>query len=220
MAIIQTILTLVISTSTVLTLLYKTGYKNIRKRENDYYNNVLKPIVETIKSNNNVNITKSLGKIVKFSDDSVPKYIFYLMSQSENEKLKKVLIYDYFDIYDCEENLISNVLKFFKKIMVYIFIFLSILLAVVFAFNFSSHISLVIFTSIKESKLDTFNIKELLQSLQLFVLDFLLLFISVFSLYCAKFSNTYMYTFKKKRIENIVKKKVKKYNKIMDNFFY
>lgn len=124
---ITLISSIITSVITVGTVIYKIGFKSDRKREKKYYEKVLQPFVKAISQDSNVNILKFIKRITTRTNDYVPKYIFYLVDQKKSEDLKKVLLYDYFDIYENDVNMIGYIFRVGQKILTYCLVFAGVL---------------------------------------------------------------------------------------------
>lgn len=83
---------------------YELLFKSGRKRLDAYYEEFLKPFYVAYKKNKNINAVKFIKPLFKIDNDNIPKYILYLMEQKEAEKLKKVLLYDYYELYKNDDN--------------------------------------------------------------------------------------------------------------------
>lgn len=68
-----------------LSLIYNTFLKGTYNRKRKYYNGILKPFIEKYKANRNINSIKFIKKISNCTDDEIPKYIFYLIQNGEEE---------------------------------------------------------------------------------------------------------------------------------------
>ncbi len=128
---VQAGITFILSLITFGTVIYKLVIKNIHKREDEYYKKVLKPFIIEYSNNKNINAAKYIKRIVNREDDYVPKYIFYLLDNNSKEELKKVLIMDYFDLYNNDTNNIMRVSNYLQKALLYVgMIFVLIFLSV------------------------------------------------------------------------------------------
>lgn len=209
---------------TSVTLVYKLIIKNGNKKEQKYYEDLLKPFVKILCENKQKDAIKFVRSTLDFSDDCIPKYISYLIraNNSENkelrdDKIKKVMICDYLDIYENDKKIYKNGINFIYRFVYYIYIVLGILSltagsaligvglmsAIISSYNrlLSSNIEIIAFTNtiITGGALITFSFLAYL-------------FIDLW--------NYDRYTLSNKKIERIINKRIKSYEKINKKFFY
>ena len=120
---VQAVITFILSLITFGTVIYKLIIKKTHKREDEYYDKVLKPFIIKYAKNKNINAVKCIREIVHREQDYVPKYIFYLLDNNRKEELKKVLIVDYFDLYNNDSNNIVRGSNYLQKALLYVGMF-------------------------------------------------------------------------------------------------
>ena len=86
------------------------------KREDDYYNKVLRPYIKKVHENSSNNKADDLFNEIDIDEPFIPPYIRYVYynendKNKRNEKLNKMLIIDYIKMYENEDRAIS---RFFK----------------------------------------------------------------------------------------------------------
>ena len=115
---VNTAVALITAIIGVISTVYKIGFKKNDERLNAYYKNVLKPFIVEYKNNKKVNAAKFMKSVVNYDDDFVPKYVFSLMHSESKEELKKVLIYDYFELYHNDDNIMKMIInKIYRMII-------------------------------------------------------------------------------------------------------
>lgn len=211
------IIAVIVAVIGVLTTIYKLGFKNNHSRTKEYYKSILNPFAVAYKENKNINSVKFIKKRAKRDNDNIPKYIFYLVDNDKKDELRKVLLYDYFDFYDNDSNMMNKFARIISKGLIYVIVFLSYL------FLFAGAILLVrivfmFFESLPyiqkiEIEFNGIIMKGGLSFLWLIGMDFLFfIFYLVFMLF-ARFFNIDMYTFKEKRIKGMINHKIRVYDK-------
>ncbi|WP_031390506.1 hypothetical protein [Kineothrix alysoides] len=95
-------LSIIISAITATaTFLHNFVFKNINKREDEYYEKVLIPFYNIYYYNSNINAVKFYKKLgIPVSAEYIPKYLLFLLKSNDEEKLKKILILDYLLLYN------------------------------------------------------------------------------------------------------------------------
>lgn len=208
----------------ICTTIYKKIFKNGFKREQEYYRKVLLPYVEKNKSGN-ANALHEIIIQIKRTDEYIPKYIWYLIDKSQNQTdnatsnddLHKVLIYDYLDIYPNDDNMMGRLAGIVTKIATDVMTFLAFIILV-----FGSIICVAVFNKLfpigtgKIIDLAAFNIK----SLQELFLGIGCMVVYVVTIYVAMIINQDRYTAKKKKIETMINRKVKDYDKHVEDYVY
>ena len=129
---ISFIVNIIILFIAMCTPIYNTFFKRSIKREREYYNKILIPFVENLKSGNE-DALQEVKSQIKYTDECIPKYILYLVDISQHQidstitdkKLSKVLIYDYMDIYPNNDNRMIRVARESMKVLVYLLLFLA-----------------------------------------------------------------------------------------------
>lgn len=212
---IITTITTVIGSGTII---YNLLLRDSRKRKAQYYEELLKPFVVEYKSNLDITMTSFLNNKADCSNDNIPKYVFYLIDKCQKENkiedksidnqeiIKKVLIYDYFDLYSNEYNKKIHIFEVIKKLVTYIMILTS------FVFLFSS----VWYTS---NFMIEFAKERIINNYSNLLFGIKCLFLSVIFALLPDFFYDDMYTTKKHKIEKLINKKVKRYDKVQDKYF-
>lgn len=220
------ILVLVSGITTVFTFvfsIYKLIFKEGREREENYYQTVLKPyIFQYIKCEeiDTINVIKTK---IKRNDNNVPPYVFYLVDEGIEEDLRRVLIYDYMTIYPNDANRLGRIMEFILKIIFYLFFTLSVLSMLICTF-FLSYGLLDTLSAIVNALLSVVTSKEivLIEWNEIFATIVCGLIFEGVSVTCIKLANAYnidRYTIKKKKIQGIIKRTLRKYEKNIDKYF-
>lgn len=209
----EKLLLLVTSAIGTLTAIYKLVFKKDSKRKKVYYEKVLVPFIVAYKKNSNINSIKFLKSIADNGNDDIPKYIFWLLEQNQKEGLKKVLLYDYFDLYKNDSNQMDWLTYYISRILEYV-IFMG---AYVLAFLGGAFFGLW-FYSILIAIWESIESGNVLWSDMLNSLENILYFsvcegLYILIIFVVKKLNRDMYTYNKKKIEKIIEKKIKRYNK-------
>lgn len=87
---------------------FDKGEKKYELMKDMYFEKVLKEYHIRYVEDNKINSVRFIKKNYKKSDSYIPRYIFYLVDNNEKEKLKQVLLEDYFNYYPNFENSLSN----------------------------------------------------------------------------------------------------------------
>ncbi|MGU8529934.1 hypothetical protein [Clostridium perfringens] len=160
------LITALLGIITILGTYFNKEYDNYREFENDYFNELLRKYMIAYRKNKNINAIKYIRKNHNYSDVYIPSYINYLIGTKNKEDLHKVLIVDYFEGINSEENMFR---KTFHKILNLGKVIL-LLLIVGFLFFTVSKFSIKIVEIIKNNDLS--NIKlfliELLIAIAIF----------------------------------------------------
>lgn len=219
---IESIIAIITAAISLLITIYKMVFKHNVGRSKAYYQDILIPFIDAYTKNNNIKPTRFLKNIAKRTNDNIPKYIFYLIDNKQDEKLKKVLIYDYFDIYHNDDNTMRKITKGIQKVLSYILFCFSFL-----ALFFSSYcIALAIYTlfsNIYYIFSNNIEFKNVLsQQLKQFYFQVTMSFLFFgISLLCVKVSSIFSddtYTLKEVKIKHLINKRVQTYDKKYDTF--
>lgn len=108
------LITALLGIITILGTYFNKEYDNYREFENDYFNELLRKYMIAYRKNKNINAIKYIRKNHNYSDVYIPSYINYLIEAKNKEDLHKVLIVDYFEGINSEENIFR---KTFHKIL-------------------------------------------------------------------------------------------------------
>ena len=185
---------------------------------------VLIPYIQAYKSGNE-NALQDIINQIKRTDEYVPKYIWYLIDEFQNkthnvtssERLQKVFIYDYLDIYPNDDNMMSRLARIIIKILTYIIIWLAFTFLVMGSVSFAVVIN-------KLFPIGTGKIIDLLAinitSLHELLLGIGCMVLYVVTIYAAIIINQDRYTAKKKKIESMINRKVKDYDKHVEDYVY
>lgn len=228
------IVALIISTIGAGTTIYKKLFNGERKRKKKYYESLLKPFIIEYRKNSTTDAIDFVISNMEGIDDAIPKYVFYLidlhtkqikdLSQQETteqpsnefkEKLAKILITDYLNLYPNEHTRTCSIYELVRKLLNYLLLFLSFVSLFASAFMISS--SLLSFVTCFLSETQPLR-GDLLQN---FSGLFSGILVSVFGLILAVASDRLsedMYTTKKKAIEKLVSKKIKRHDKRIDDY--
>lgn len=218
----ESIIAIITSAIALITTIYKTCFKTEASRSQAYYKKILVPFVIEYKKKSDIVPTKFLKNIVKRSNDNIPKYIFFLMEQGEDEKLKKVLIYDYFDIYHNEENKMSGIIRMIYRAVAYFIFIISFIILF-----YSGYFMAVVFYTILFSTYQLIS-EELNGAIiqsgageSIFLLAIIAIVMFGMSIFCAVIAselNVDNYTLKEKKIKRLIERRVKTYDKKMRMF--
>ena len=80
----QKVIALAISIAGILTTIYRMVFVKRKRRQQAYYQKLLKLFIKAYHENNHINAVEFINEKVERNDDDIPKYIFYLMDQNEN----------------------------------------------------------------------------------------------------------------------------------------
>lgn len=204
----------IISVITSIVSAFFLCFKKNTKKEREYYNDIVLPFIVEYKRN---------SKIVR-SKIFIPPYIHYLYDNNEKEKLEKVLIYDYLALSDNQINMINKGLSIVSDMIYYFFVvfsFIVFLLSIIFMIN--SIVSL----GFHYSALESYDISMLLSSQAISIIGNIIYAFIVFAIAIAltKITITYFkvndrYTISKKHIKNSIDKKINKYPKILNKYYF
>ena len=228
------IVALIISTIGAGSTIYKKLFNGERKRKQKYYESLLRPFIIKYRFKPTTDAIEFVINNMEGIDDAIPKYVFYLidlhtkqlkeLSQQEgteqllnifNEKLTKILITDYLNLYPNEHTRTCNVFELTRKLLNYILLFLSFVSLFVGAFmivgGFLSFV-LCFFTQTATLLDDSLN------NFWEFISGVIISFVGLIFAVLSDQLNEDMYTTKKKAIEKLVSKKIKRYDKSINNY--
>lgn len=204
---LQNIITIISLTITLLTIIYKSGYKNNHDRERRYYNKILMPFFEKNALNNEFDIIKFCEKKVKYSDEDIPMYVRFLINHNEEEKLKKVLMIDYINLYKNDINTICNITTLVEKIIFYLKLLVEFVLIILGT-------GLIIFSFLK--MLSERNISDLV----LIIFGIIVFIIYIFLMKNDISWHEDRYALNTKGIQKHIAKKIKLYEKQKDKYYF
>lgn len=202
---ISIIISIISSAIATITLIYKIGVRGYKK-EREYYDKILSPFIINRRKNLDVNAVKFCKPILRYNYDSIPPYIYYLVEENNNVDLKKVLILDYTVYYSNFENSLSYILNSINKIIMYSGFFMAI--------------ALIIETTVFSMQMLSYLMSGLEFNYSLFFLYLTTLPLPFIMLKVISFMNNDMYTINRRKIHNLIKHKVKIYNKRHNKFYY
>lgn len=200
-----------VSSTGVLTAIYKIGFQRDNKRESKYYEEILNPFICVYKRNQTVNAIKFLKNIIKDDNDFIPKYIFLLMKENEEEKLKKVLICDYCELYRNEDNKVKQIMRIVLKATNYILILFALFMVFLGGKYFSDGLM-----DIGQHLKDIFAEKEW-EHLVNIKNGIVFWGMSFAMIWLALLLNKDRYTLKKRKANKIINKAVKIYDNKINN---
>lgn len=211
-------ITIIASILTTGTLIYKIFIKKAIEREKKYYEIILKPFIEKCIAEDEQNALREIENQIHHTDEFIPKYIVYLIDEAKknaesnevtaDNKLIKVLKVDYLDFYPNDEYSLMRLIKFLTKMSNCIILILS------FLFLFFGCKSLL------DGFVDLFSSNWLwisIYKLLLGILGFVMYFVGICFVLLLDRDR---YTIRKSKIEKIINKKVKLYNKKCTKFVY
>lgn len=202
---------LVVSSTGVLTAIYKIGFQRDNKRENTYYKQLLSPFICAYKKNRNINAIDFVKSNIKEDSDFIPKYVFLLMQEGEGEKLQKVLICDYCEFYQNEDNKVKKIMRIVLKASIYTLILLALFMIFLGGKYFADGL-----IDIGQHLNDIF-VKRQFEYL-VNVRNGLVFFgMSLVTMWVSLFLNKDRYTLKKRKARKIINKEVKIYDNKISN---
>ena len=217
----ESVISIVTSLIGCITLFVKTFFGKSQKREKEYYEKILRPYVLELSKNKKLSTLSIVKGLADRNNDDIPKYIFYLLDNEQEEKLNKVIIYDYWLLYPNDENTVYKVGDGLIKLLYYVLYFIAIYLLVygILYLMYGAWALLLFLKDLMKSLMveggTAEGIRDVLKPF----------FISVF---CLAFGvgiikmNTYMnedrYEIKSKKIIAMIERRVKKYNKASYKF--
>lgn len=166
--------------------------KKYNENKEKYFTEFLVPFYKEYKINEDINYNLFISLFHDYNKVFIPQYIHILVSTGKYDKLKKVLLNDYVDLFPNKFNVFFTAWSNLGTAFNYIFLlFIMILMA---------FLPFVLITAINE----TYFSKNLIVVGLYYLMFFLFLRES--------FSND-MYTFNSKRIDRMIDKKVKEFDK-------
>ena len=199
-----------------ITLFVKTFFGKSLKREKQYYENVLRPYVLELSKNKKLSTISMVEGLVNRNDDDIPKYIFYLLDNGQEEKLNKVLIYDYWTLYPNDDNTVYKVVDGFMKLLYYLLFFMSLYLLVfgiLYFINGFSGAFLLLSDLIRNEIIDGGVVKGVKDVLREFLISVFCFGFGVGTIRINAFMNEDRYDIKTKKIIAMIKRRIKKYDK-------
>lgn len=206
----------------LVTLIITEYKRNIYKqsKEDYYYRNLLKPFIKAYINKKDIDVMTFVKNTIKRDDDNIPKYIYYLI-EKKNPDLLKVLIYDYCDLYQNEENRRVKLLNGISKCSYFVLFLMSLIMLLVGAY---AVVEEIFFICAKFLQLILEGYVEFQKGWE----DGIKLLIIVIICFASFFSanlvirelNYDRYTIKKRKIKRIVNTCAKTYNKNVDKIYF
>lgn len=174
--------------------------------------------MEKLEIENEKIAVKEIKEQIRRTDDSIPKYVWYLVDKNKDKKLKKVLKMDYLTIYPNENNKMCFIITLVDKILRYLLLFMlcvllfmgaALILQGIFGISFSVYQG----QSIEFKDNMQFFCFEIFFGIGCWVSCFLIGY-GVINMRGDR------YSLKKKDVKNMINKKVKAYNKRYDKYIY
>lgn len=225
------IVALVVAAVGAITTIFNVFFQGERKRKQKYYESLLKPFAVAYQRDPNINTVAFVQSRVNREDDSIPKYIFFLVDsqkleeddlvkkQANNEtkelstdrdRLKKVLIHDYFNFYPNEYNKKRNLFEAVQKILTYLMFLLTFLFIFLGAFLIASGAIMLIsclFAVISKVPADWCG------AVKYTLVGLVVSFAGLLPIKISEFQSGDIYSVKKKKINKEINKKVSRFNK-------
>lgn len=221
---IQMYIAIATSVITFVTLIYNSGLKKGQKREKEYYEKILQPYIVELSKNSDIKALETVKEYIKRDDDNIPKYVIYLVDNNREDDLKAILIYDYFHLYPNDDNNLDKIADSLSKIMYYIifimsliFLFLGIVSFVIGAFSIVYSLS---YEFVKNNIVEEIAMTDWKLSLKALIYGVLGVGMCKIFVYINKLINLDRYDLKKKKIEKLIKKKLKKFKNEQEKYIY
>lgn len=202
---------------------FNKEHSKYEENKEKYFDDFLVKFYNVYRSNNNINIRKFFNKNYSYVDTYIPGYINYLLEKKEYNKLKKVLVVDYFCYYPSVRNSISAVLhKIFDRawFIQYCILFLS---TMIMGFFTTSLIPMSIDEVIGRIKNTHYSSigkipAPIFMTVILFIMG-LLTYVMKIIIDSAWIRND-MYTYDEKNIKKIITSKEKQYIKLKQRVYF
>jgi len=210
------IVALIVATIGAATTIFNIFFKGERGRKQEYYNGILKPFAVAYKKDPSINAIDFVKNRAEHGNDNIPKYIFYLIdSQDDDTLLKKVLIDDYLNLYPNEYNKKRNLFETVNKLLDYLMFLLLFLFVFMGALVMTSG-SMTLISFLFAEKLpplvDWWNgIKETLIGIAISL-------VGLIPVKLSEWLSKDMYTVKKSRIQKMITKKARRYDRSFDDY--
>lgn len=213
------IVALVVATIGAATTVFNIFFKGERGRKQAYYDSILKPFAVAYKKDPSTNAIEFVKGRAEQDNDNIPKYIFYLvdmqLNQDDDTRLKKVLIDDYLNLYPNEYNKKRNLFETVHKLLDYLMFLLLFLFVFMGALVMTSGIMTLIsflFAETPHPFTDWWEgIKEALIGIGISL-------IGLIPVKLSEWLSKDMYTVKKSRIQKMINKKVRRYDRSFDDY--
>lgn len=213
------------------TAIYNVFFRGERKRKKEYYDCLLKPFAVAYKNDPNVNTLEFVQSRAKRANDSIPKYIFFLLDAQtsaedelvgkqkndadktldlSNDRLKKVLISDYITLYPNEHNMKWSLFDFAGKMIEYLMFLFTFLFIVVGSFVLTGGVMLLISSLLNNPT--AYN-TDCWNGIKCIVIGLVIAFSGIVPIRLSECKGGDMYSIKKRCIVKEIKKKVILYDK-------
>lgn len=204
---IQGVIAVIVAAIGALTTIYKLGFKKNRFRTKKYYKSLLRPFKIACENNSDINAIRFIKKNTKRDNDNIPAYIFYLVKIDDGERLKKVLLYDYYAYYPNDFNKMGGIRNNINKTIVY-FLWIVAHIFLLYAATFAAVIFFFVILNVSG------KINEIVNLIRMpFIFSLISLIFSFICLFAADFCDKDIYTLKGKKLEKIINEKIKLYEK-------
>lgn len=210
------IVALIVATIGAITTIFNIFFKGERGRKQEYYNGILKPFAVAYKKDPSTNAIDFVKSRAEYGNENVPKYIFFLVdSQDDDTLLKKTLIDDYLNLYPNECNKKRNLFETVNKLLNYLMFLLLFLFAFMGALVMTSGIMTLVsflFAETLPPLVDWWNgIKETLIGIAISL-------VGLIPVKLSQWLSKDMYTVKKSRIQKMINKKARRYDRSFDDY--
>lgn len=182
------------------------------KLEQEYFEKLLVPYINECMKNNGLNPVRFIKRSFNRKDYFIPSYIFYLVDNDERKLLHKVLVVDYREKYPNNINVILKTMDNIFHTIEFIFIFLYYIY-IVFIFLLSMMTLKELFSMVSDMDIANGNISNIKSYIGVIISIIVGVLIVVFFLRELINDINDEYTIVNKKIKNMVKSKVKKYDK-------
>lgn len=233
MEILKGILNLIVSAIAAIGVLYNTYFKKSDVRVRKYYEEILCPFIEkyspkTPQQQPNKKAIKWVKSKVKRSDETVSKYVTYVLEHKSINDAEKVLLTDYYSLYDNKGNRFCNNLGKFQTLLSQISLLYSIVLIIMactlFSVKIVTYITYIINSLDRISNTITSIANSfpncLINELKAYVLVLSLYFVGTYLSKLSFYSDSDMYTLNIRQIEKLIDRKIKEYDKKNTDYFF
>lgn len=220
------ILTLIGSILTFIITYFNKGQKEYENLLKEYFDKIVIVYINKHRKQNNINPVKFIKRNLKNHEYFIPSYILYLVKNNNRDELHKVIIEDYKEKFPNNKNSfistldnISNIISLLSM-LIYFIISIPIIFSIIFGV-----ISLIedIYSYLSGVKgeiiIHNIAINDIIYSLLLVISGLIMLIILKFSMRLIISTTKDDYTLSKKKIEKIIKKKVKLYDNNNEKYY-
>lgn len=194
--------------SFIIAFFNKEHDKYNRNRER-YFDCFLVKFYNSYRKNNNINLRKFYIKSFDYIDIYIPAYVNYLVEKKEYDKLKKVLLVDYYDFFPNTKNAIVQALLNLSNVFDFLYYLLILLILMILM---AGLIIILGIMGIVYKAINIFEIEVLTSAFGLLLLLFI----------CLKyfFYSYDMYTSSEKSIKKLINKKLDKFENLKEEIYY